>query len=172
MRARSVITLGTLAAGLLLTRPAAAHGDYGAIVLIGAGALVAPAHVGADVAGGGDGATRAVIGWSYQVPVSSEGPFDPESPHRMVFGGDLLIGDSVGGRGRFGYRYATRWLFAGAGVGFSGAGMTLSPEVGIKFAHRDDDVPTSLHVLVRGEVALDPHQQPHTATIALGWNAL
>ena len=172
MQARSVITLGTLATGLLLTRPAAAHGDYGTIALIVAGGLVAPAHVGVDVPVDGNGAPRAVVGWSYQLPVSSEGPFNVESPHRVVFGGDLLMGDSVGGRGRFGYRYATRWLFAGAGVGFSGAGMTLSPEVGVKFAHRDDDIRTSLHVLVRGEVALDPHQQRHTATIALGWSLL
>jgi hypothetical protein len=166
------IALVTLVVGVMLERPAVANCVVpGEVIAVGAAALVAPAHVGADVPVGGDGANRAVIGWSYQVPVSSEGPFAEGAPHRMVLGGDLLIGGGVGGRGRVGYRYATRWLFGGAGVGFNSAGLTLSPEVGVKFAHFSAGDAGSLHVLVRGEVALD-FQQLHTATIALGWNVL
>jgi hypothetical protein len=53
----------------------------------------------------------------------------------------------------------------------SGAGVTLSPELGVKFAHFQRDSATSLHVLVRGELAPDL-EQAHAATILLGWNLL
>jgi hypothetical protein len=168
MQARSAVTLGTLAAGLLLARPAAAHGDYGAIALIGAGALVMPAHVGADIPATDASQARVVVGWSYQLPLDG---WKGAPHHRAVLGGDLLLGGGVNGRGRVGYRYATHWLFGGAGVAVSGAGLTLSPEVGVKFAHFTKGEPPSLHLLVRGDIAPD-FQRAHAATIVVGWNLL
>jgi hypothetical protein len=172
MRARSAITLGTLAAVLLGARPAAADSDYGRLVSFGVLVLVAPAHVGADVSPDASAPMRGVVGWSYQIPIKT--PYDDDvlkSRHGLVFGGDVLFHGGVDGRGRVGYRYTTYRLFGGAGVSVSAAGATLSPEVGVKFGHFSDGKRPSLHVLVRGEVTPNSTKAP-TATIAVGWNLL
>ena len=168
MQTRSVVTLGTLAAGLLLTRPAAAQGDYGELALLCLAGLALPAHAGADFPASEGAQARGMIGWSYQLPLDS---WKGESHHRAVLGADLLLANGVGGRARIGYRYATHWLFAGAGVSATGAGPTWSPEVGVKFAHFVKGEAQSLHLLVRGEVAPD-FQRVRAATIAVGWNLL
>lgn len=172
MRARSVITLGTLAAALLVARPAAADPNYDRLVSFGVLALIAPAHVGADVSPDASAPTRGVVGWSYQIPIKTQYDDDAlNSPHGLVFGGDVLFHGGVDGRGRVGYRYSTYRWFGGAGVSVTGTGATLSPEVGVKFAHFSDGKRPSLHVLVRGEVAPTLAKTP-TATIAFGWNLL
>jgi hypothetical protein len=168
MQTRSVVTLGVLAAGLLLARPAAASGEYPELALVVVGALVLPSDVGTDIPATGESRARVVVGWSYQVPLGS---WKGELHHRAVFGADLLFVGGFGGRGRVGYRYATQWLFAGAGVSATGDGPTWSPEVGVKFAHLVKGESQSLHVLVRGEVAPDL-QQLQGATVLLGWNLL
>lgn len=137
-----------------------------------AAAILVPAHVGADVPAGVESPTRVVIGWSFQIPFGRQGFFDRRSPHhRIVVGGDLLLRGDTGGRGRLGYRYSTHWLFAGAGMSANTAGVTWSPEIGVKFAHWSKGEPPSLHVLVRGEIEPDL-QGVRSATVLLGWNVL
>jgi hypothetical protein len=78
----------------------------------------------------------------------------------------------VSWRGRLGYRYGRRHIFAGAGFGVDGAGLNLSPELGVKFAHDsrgDDEFDASLHLLARAEIAADSGHV-RGATILLGWN--
>jgi hypothetical protein len=171
MRARLVVTLGTLAATLLAARPAAADPDFDRLISFGVLVLIAPAHVGADVSPDASAPTRGVVGWSYQIPIKT--PYDDilNSSHGLVFGGDVLFHGGVNGRGRVGYRYTTYRLFGGAGVSVTAAGATLSPEIGVKFGHFSDGKRPSLHVLVRGEVAPNLAKTP-TATIAFGWNLL
>ena len=169
MQTRSVVTFGVLAAGLLLARPAAAVGDYGELALLALAGLALPAQVGADIPVTDGAEARGVVGWSYQLPIDS---WKAESHHRAVLGADLLLlAGGVGGRGRVGYRYATHWLFAGAGVSATGAGPTWSPEVGVKFAHFVKGESQSLLLLVRTEVEPD-FQRVRAATIAVGWNLL
>ena len=129
MQARSVITLGTLATGLLLTRPAAAHGDYGTIALIAprAGSWRLRTWASTCPLTSNGARARAVVGSVVLGSrYSTDGPFDVESPHRVVFGGGLSIGRwrrsawpvSATAARRAGY-------LAGAGVGFSGAGVSV-----------------------------------------------
>ena len=80
-------------------------------------------------------------------------------------------------RGRLGYRYAGRDLFAGAGVGIDDTGGSLSPEIGVKFAHALDKqerdwfgADVSLHLLARAEIAPDSGRV-RSGTVLLGWNA-
>jgi hypothetical protein len=171
MQGRRLVILGTVAAGLLLARPAAADPDWGTFFIVGAAALVGPAHVGVDLSPRSDDTPHAILGWSYQIPISTKPFVDGASPHRAVFGWDLLFHDGVGGRGRVGYRYGTRWLFAGVGGAVSGAGPTLSPEAGFKFGHFSRHGSPSLHVLVRGEIQPD-FQRVQAITMALGWSLL
>lgn len=142
------------------------EGVVAALIAIG---ILAPAHVGTDLPANGESTARVVVGWSGQIPISGLGFFDSEAPHRIVVGGDLLFGGGTGGRARIGYRYATNWLFAGAGVSVSGGGGTWSPELGLKFAHFIRGESPSLHVMVRGEIEPDL-QRVRSATIVLGWS--
>ena len=172
MNRLSVFTLATLVSGALLAHPTAAraHGDPGTIAAALAIAVLMPAHLGADVPASDDSPTRVVIGWSFQIPFSRQGLFDLQSlQHRIVVGGDLLLRGDTGGRGRLGYRYATHWLFAGAGVSANTSGVTWSPELGVKFAHFEKGEPSSFHAKVRGEIEPDLHGV-RSATILLGWN--
>ena len=134
-----------------------------------AAALLLPSDIGADIPANGDGEsqTRVVVAWSYQIPISERG-FDWQSPHRVVVGADLLFRGGTGGRGRLGYRFSTDNVFFGAGVSASSMGATWSPELGFKFP---DSYPSSLHVLVRGEI--EPRFQGVSAvTLLFGWNLL
>ena len=169
MQRRLMVSFGVVAVGLLAARPAAA--DHEDLILWGAAALIAPAHVGADLPRGGDGPTRVVVGWSYQLPVDLRklDVSDWDWPHRVVFGGDLLFRGGTGARGRVGYRYATQRVFAGAGVSVSGAGVTFSPELAIKFGRFD--LPPSIHLLMRGEIAANFQRAP-AVTFLLGWSLL
>lgn len=170
MRTRSAVTLATLLVGSLLTRPAAA--SDGLLFMFGVVVLALPAHVGADVRPDGDSPARVVVGWSYQIPLGHARLIDQltdPSPHRFVFGGDLLLGGGTGGRARLGYRFSTDRLFAGAGVAGTTAGLTLSPEVGVKFAHFGYNEQSSLHLLARAEIEPDLRRVRAT-TIVLGWN--
>jgi hypothetical protein len=158
--------IAATATGLLPAWPAVAGNvsekEVAALMGVLVVALVAPAHVGADLQVAGDLPTRVVVGWSYQFPLDGR-LFDEHSRHRVVAGGDLLIRGGVDGRGRFGYRYSTHWLFGGAGVSVTGKGPAFSPEAGVKFA--------PLHLLVRGDIEPD-FQRVRGVTIALGWSLL
>ena len=118
-------------------------------------------------------APRLVVGWSWQIPLGGDGA-DYPTRHRIVPAVDLLPrSDGATWRGRLGYRYARRHLFAGAGVGIDRAGVNLSPEVGVKFLHLeapgDPDMDLSMHLLARAEIAADTGHL-RGGTILLGWN--
>ena len=94
----------------------------------------------------------------------------------MVGAIDLLPhSDGVSWRGRLGYRYCDRYLFGGAGVGLDGAGVNLTPELGVKFGHPGShvmpDEDFSLHLLTRAEIAPELGRV-RGVTILLGWNLI
>lgn len=129
-----------------------------------------PSEAGVDVSRAGD--VNGVIGWSWQLALAQD-PFRAANRHRIVTGVDLLVGpDGVSGRGRIGYRYALGDFFAGVGPAVDGSGVSLSPELGVKFAHAAEshrEVDASLHVLARAHIAPDGVRG---ATVLLGWNLL
>jgi hypothetical protein len=167
MRRRAlVILLAVLAA--LCERPAYADQVYfsgWAYVIQAAPIGVLPSEVGIVVQPSGP---NFVFGWSWQVP------FVYRLHQRIVGDVDLVVRSSgvSSAYGRLGYRYGGRHLFAGAGTGLGAGGVTLSPEVGVKFAHAEPydqfGSDTSLHVLVRADVT--PTTGHVTATALLGWN--
>jgi len=74
--------------------------------------------------------------------------------------------------GRLGYPLRPGRMFAGAGVGLDGAGLNLSPEIGVKCLHadaHDSEIDASMHLLARTEIAPESGQV-RGATILLGWN--
>jgi hypothetical protein len=163
---------------LILLAPAAAKADPPSIatkenvaLAVGA-ALLLPSEVGVAIPTADPSAAHVVLGWSWQFPFS-EAFGDRNLHHRVVGAVDLLPhSDGADWRARVGYRYARRHAFGGVGLGIDGAGGSLSPELGVKFAHadRDDDVvDLSLHLLARAEIAPETgHVQG--ATVLLGWN--
>lgn len=171
----SITAVGGL---LIVLAPAAAKADPPAFpvdenvaLAVGAAALLVPAEVGVAVPTANASTANFVLGWSWQLPISLWFP-DSTTHHRIVAGVDLL--PHSGGadwRGRLGYRYGTRWVFGGVGVGLDGAGASFSPELGVKFAHAEDhdsDIDMSLHLLTRAEIT--PASGVRGATILLGWN--
>jgi len=160
--------------------PAAAHADgalgydSGVVVAVVAGAILLPSEIGAAVPTADPSAANLVIGWSWQVPIML--PLNqPGTNHRLVGAVDLLPhADGVSWRGRLGYRYCDRYLFGGAGVGVDGAGLNLTPELGVKFGQQhttvhDDD--GSLHLVARAEIAPESGHV-RGVTILLGWNLI
>jgi hypothetical protein len=142
------------------------------LVILG---FLLPADFGVAAPADG-GRPQPVIGWSWQIaPELLSDRFPTElSHHRVVPAVDLLPrADGASWRGRLGYRYDRRHVFAGAGVGVDGSGVSLSPELGIKFLHSADGprygADPSLHLLARAEIA--PRSgELRGATVLLGWN--
>lgn len=152
----------TLAAGACQACP----GSYEDLIIPAVAAVLAPSEVGVTASGANAEASRFVLGWSYQLPI------DRLARHRIVPSIDLLPGGSVSWRGRLGYRYGRRHVFAGAGVGIDGVGPNVAPEIGVKFGHLtpgDDDIDASLHLLARAEIAPESGHV-RGGTILLGWN--
>jgi hypothetical protein len=168
---RIAAALGLLVA--VSTEPCLAHGpDTAGAIAIGAAALLVPCDTGVAVPADGS-APRFVLGWSWQLPVSALIQ-EENLRHRIVLGVDWLPQVDSAWRGRAGYRYGRRTLFGGAGVGFGGAGTSLSPELGVKFLHLEDSEPknpidASLHVLARADIAPDLGGV-RGATLLVGWN--
>jgi len=169
----------TLLLGLCLlcavARPARASGHiggtsdaylplYALLFILGA---AAPSEIGAVVNDRGSDA-RFDLGWAWQIPMPSA------LRHRIIGGVDYLpTAESDRTRGRIGYRYSRQTLFAGAAAAFDHDGLSWSPEVGIKFLHRDmgkdPPVDLSLHLLVRADLA--PRLNGFRGvSILLGWN--
>jgi hypothetical protein len=168
------IVAAAVAGGLLTcVAPAAASdlvlpGSDWAVLGLAAGALLLPSEVGLAAPTANASSANFVLGWSWQIPVTG----DRGLHHRVVTTVDLLPhADSADWRGRIGYRYARRWVFGGAGVGFDGASGFLSPELGVKFAHAtsDEDIDLSLHLLARAEIAPDTGHVG-AVTVLFGWN--
>ena len=142
-------------------------------VILGAGAAaLLPSDVGIAIPVTDAAPTRFVLGWFWQIPIGADGLFRGSGHHRVVPAVDLLPhagGASV--RGRLGYRYGRRHAFGGAAIGIDGDGMTLSPEVGVKFLHvySNDAIDASLHLLARADIAPDTGHV-RGATVLLGWN--
>jgi hypothetical protein len=172
------------AAGLLaaaLAPAGRAHADaFGDAVAV-VGGVLAPADVGVTVPRPDLGTAGPVIAWSVQIPLAfqASGPSLswPASPHRIVPEIELLphVG-AVSWRGRLGYRYAGRTLIAGAGASVDGPNMSLSPELGLKFAHAfngrfadDIGIDLSMHLLARAEIAPESGHL-RGVTFMLGWN--
>jgi hypothetical protein len=163
---------------LMVLAPAAAKADGpfvpdGKLLLALGAAFVLPSEVGVAIPTADASSASFVLGWSWQVSVS-ECFGEHTQRHRLVGAVDLLLSNADGAdwRGRFGYRYGRRWAFGGVGVGVDGAGASLSPEMGVKFAHYNDanrDIDTSLHLLARAEIAPETGHV-RGATILLGWN--
>jgi hypothetical protein len=155
-----------------IPRRAEAHGEE----LLGALAagLVAPSEAGTSVTPSAPSPVEGVLGWSWQIPLGHE-PFRADDLHRVVVGADLLFGaQPPSWRGRVGYRFAWRNLLVGAGPEIAAHGLSLSPELGFKFAHADDadhrqEVDPSLHVLARAAVGADGFRG---ATFLVGWSFL
>jgi len=132
------------------------------IAVIGAG-LVIPSETGVLI----DSGTHFVLGWSWQVP------FTPSLRHRIVGGVNWVPGaDEHRWGGRVGYRLrASDSIVAGMGVAFDHAATTWSPELGIRVPpHHQIDEPfdPSLHVIVRGDVALRVNRL-QGMTLLFGW---
>jgi hypothetical protein len=143
--------------------------DGPTMAAIAIGALIIPSELGATTTRAPEPATKVVIGWSWQVPVRfGESPY-----HRVVAGVDLEPGPGgVAWRGRAGYRYMRRHAFGGMGGTLATGGFTLSPEIGVKFAHAtppsSDPTDPAVHLLARVEV--EPTSgQLRAATLLLGW---
>jgi hypothetical protein len=162
-----------VAAGLMVAAHASqarACGYEEVIVPALAIGFLAPSDVGVALPAADPSSPRFVLGWSWQIPIGGSANL---TRHRLVPGADLLLGhDSASWRGRLGYRYGRRHVFAGAGVGLDGAGPNLSPELGVKFGHGntgDRDFDPSLHLVARTEIAPESGRV-RGATILLGWN--
>jgi hypothetical protein len=169
-------------AGLLGTLLAAGRADAysyypdGMVEAVAAGAVLLPSEFGVVVPTEDASTSRFVLGWSLQFPVSMLFP-DPTTDHRVVAGVDLLPQGGTSWRGRLGYRYGSRHVFGGAGVGLDGSGANLSPELGVKFLHGEsesrggDGVDLSLHLLARAELASGSNPL-RGVTVLFGWNIL
>jgi hypothetical protein len=168
-------------AGVLVTLLAAGQADAysyypeGMVEAVAAGAVLLPSEFGVAVPTVDASNSKFVLGWSLQFPVSMLFP-DPTTDHRVVAGVDLLPQGGPSWRGRLGYRYGSRHVFAGAGVGFDSSGANLSPELGVKFLHgesesRGGDIDLSLHLLARAEIASGSNPV-RGVTVLLGWNIL
>ncbi len=144
----------------------------GQAVAFGVGALLVPSDIGVAVPTANPSIANFVLGWSWQLPVAG---FAAESTRHRIVGGVDVLPHSGGAswRGRLGYRYGRRHVFAGAGVGADGAGVNLSPEIGLKFMNADDgsdhSIDPSLHLLARAEIAPESGHA-RGATVLLGWN--
>jgi hypothetical protein len=142
-----------------------------AVFLPGVAMMLSPSEAGMTAAWLADASSnRFVIGWSYQFALEEHQP-----RHRIVPSVDLLLSRREGAswRGRLGYRYGRRHAFGGAGIGIDAAGWSVSPEVGLKFAHldvgKDASIDPSLHLLARADIA--PRSgDVRGATILVGWN--
>jgi hypothetical protein len=175
MPMRPHILLAALVGLPALASARPAHANGGDAFLFSAFGLFAPSDVG--VAASDPANPRLAIGWSWQIPF----PLFMTTPlrselvhHRIVPAIDLL--PQAGGaswRGRLGYRYDRSHAFVGAGVGADGAGVNLSPEVGVKFLQAayepDYCVEISLHLLARAEIAPESGHL-RGVTFMLGWN--
>ncbi|HEY7372815.1 MAG TPA: hypothetical protein VIF57_11685 [Polyangia bacterium] len=160
---------------LLSSAEARADGWDGAV--LGGLGLFAPSDAGVTMS---DPTTaRALIGWSWQLPLKLFASRLPDSlvNHRIVPGFDLVPGAGAGAswRGRLGYRYDRSHVFGGAGVDANGGSLNLSPEIGVKFLHVREEpaaaVDMSLHLLARGEIA-PASGQLRAVTFLLGWNLI
>jgi hypothetical protein len=171
-----IAAVGGLLIGLA---PAAAKADAPAFpfeenvaLALGAAVALVPSEVGVAIPTADASSANFVLGWSWQLPISLWFP-DSTTNHRVVAGVDLLPhSDGADWRGRIGYRYGTRWVFGGVGVGLDAAGASLSPELGVKFGHAEDhdrDIDLSFHLLGRAEIAPDTGHV-RGATVLLGWN--
>jgi len=153
--------------------PPAMFGE-GAAFAVAAGAVLLPSEYGVAIPTADAANTNFVLGWSLQIPVSAW--FGDHAMHHRVVGSVDLLPHSDGAdwRGRVAYRYGARHGFAGLGFSVDGAGASLSPELGVKFAHADKadyDIDMSLHLLARAEIAPESGHV-RGATILLGWNFL
>jgi hypothetical protein len=159
-----------LAAVLAISgRSAAACGPGPEFIPVAVVATLAPAEAGAAIATDGHSRSKGLIGWSYQFPIDHPDGDLTKGHHRIVTGVDLLPGPGgASWRGRVGYRYDTGRFLVGAGPAIDHGGLTLSPELGVKFLHMDGESP-SLHAIARGEVGVGGLQG---LTVMLGWNLL
>jgi hypothetical protein len=167
---RWIVAAGAALAVASFAREGRARADgfgYEALLPFGVAGLLGPSEVGVTTSGADPATRRLVLGWSYQFPA------DDRSRHRVVSSVDLVVHDGAAWRGRLGYRYGRREAFAGGGLGVDGSGLTLSPEIGVKFLHlaqeQSDGLDASLHLLVRADVAPETGRI-RAATILLGWN--
>jgi hypothetical protein len=147
--------------------------DESTIVVGGLALLLAPSETGVTAVMADQTTPRFVLAWSWQAPVSAVF-HGAARHHRAVAGVDLLLGsENASWRGRVGYRYGGRHAFGGVGVVFEAGGVSLSPEVGVKFAHlvpeREQSIDPSLHLLARTDVAPESGRL-RGGTVLLGWN--
>jgi hypothetical protein len=157
-----------LVLAMLAARPLFASGHsatgYDSSALFAAGAAL-PSETGALLDGR---AAHFVVGWSWQVPVTAT------FRHRVVSGFNWIPGgDDHRWEGRLGYRFGSRNFFLGAGASLEHAGVTWSPEVGVRLLpglHGDPQLDPAAHVMVRAEVA-PAFDALRGVTILLGWTA-
>jgi hypothetical protein len=142
-----------------------------AVILGGVAIMLSPSEAGMTAAWSADSSSnRFVLGWSYQFALDESQP-----RHRIVPSVDLLLSGREGAswRGRLGYRYGRRNAFGGAGIGRDSVGWSVSPEIGVKFAHldlgNDASIDPSLHLLARADIAPDTGHL-RGGTLLLGWN--
>jgi hypothetical protein len=169
---RRWIAAGALLAALAPGARARACVTEGQAVAFGVGALLVPSDIGVAVPTANPSVANLVLGWSWQLPLL--GVDAPSTRHRIAGGVDVLPhSNGASWRGRLGYRYGRHHVFAGAGVGADGAGVNLSPEIGLKFMNDDDgsdhSIDPSLHLLARAEIAPESGHV-RGATVLLGWN--
>jgi hypothetical protein len=168
--AAPLIAVAALLAGSAPARTARADGvpfGWPQYAFMSAPASILPSE-GGVILGSSDAAF--VFGWSWQVP------FGNVLHHRIAGDVDFVVRSTgvSSARGRVGYRYAGRHFFGGAGAGIEPGAVTVSPEVGVKFAHfgsKDDardGLDSSFHLVVRPEVAVTTGHLE--TTILLGWN--
>jgi hypothetical protein len=152
--------------------PSPSDGTIAGLIAAGLLVPVLPSDAGAVISA--DGSPRFALEWSWQIPVS-DSSFE-NLRHRLVPSVGLVIGD--GGpswRGRLGYRYGREHFFAGAGMGLDAAGLSFSPEIGVRFAHfmdgegRRSGLDPALHLLARADVAVESGRV-QGGTLFLGWN--
>jgi hypothetical protein len=160
----------TLLSSVAVCRASPSYEDP-AVFLGGAAMMLSPSEAGMTAAWSAEASSnRFVLGWSYQFALDESQP-----RHRIVPSVDLLLSHREGAswRGRLGYRYGRRHAFGGAGIGIDGAGWSVSPEVGVKFAHldlgNDATIDPSLHLLARADIA-PASGGVRGATILVGWN--
>jgi hypothetical protein len=171
MFSSSVRRLGCLGIAVALAggfSPRAEASGDGVIPVLAAGALL-PSEAGATMTTTSDPRAKAVLGWSWQLALGDD-LFDAARRHHLVGGVNLLPGP--GGKSwdaRLGYRYSLGDLFVGAGPAVGARGISLSPEVGFKFAHGYNfySIDPALHVLARADVAPDGLRG---VTLLLGWS--
>jgi len=163
---RLVGAAAVLAVVLSVSTRAAAACAGPELIPIAIGVALLPSEAGAAIATDGVSPSRALLGWSYQVPFA---PFDDVSRHRIVGGVDLLLGsDGASWRGRLGYRFNVGHFLAGLGPELDSRGVSLSPELGLRFRHDSEEGP-GIHVITRAQ--LTP-EGVRGATLMLGWSFL